>query len=596
MKRFFIALFENLFFKISLLVLSLILLVVAVMTYTALTRENLAIVTLTERTLDLQRETHEESVTARGQSLTRMMAEVAVDEIPALGFDSLNELARIAVADHEVTYAIFLDENNMVFGTHGDYPYLGKSLSQGQVVDDEISVEVYSRAVELGADEFEENFFDVEDEEFLEVASPVLDGEEYLGLVRVGFTLEPMRETISDVEETNQIFAQQKLQESARANLLIAGVSLLLGLLAALFLARRLSRPMVEIMDSMKNAESGDLTTRVQVNSRDEVGQLSKSFNNMMENLGDIFGEILSSSQRLRDSASSLATVVAQNYASVETVSDNMESIDEGAEQNAELVENSSRLVESLNDGAEEITVKNREVMEKSEAMRTDAGAGQRAVNEVVANMETIDAKVSRTREALKRLQSAAADIDQISDSIEFITRKTNLLAYNVSISAAEAGGEQAEEISSIVRQVQNLARESAGATERIKKNVTAIREAGDEVASRMQATDEQADEGVNLAREAGDRLREIVASVERVYKHFSRVTELAENQAEMTGRINRAMSRVSHISSRTSERTRNVSKALEEQTQGLEDVSQAAESLRRQADNLQQLMEDFKV
>jgi|GEM_PF-7085806 len=181
MRRFFAVLFENLFFKISLLVLSLLLLVVAVMAYTALTRENMAIVTLTERTLELQRNTHEESVTARGQSLTRMMAEVAVDEIPALGFDSLNELARIAVTDHEVTYAIFLDENNMVFGTYGEYPYLEEPLAQGNIVDDEISSEVYSMATELTEDQFEENFYEVEKGEFLEVASPVLDGEDYLG-------------------------------------------------------------------------------------------------------------------------------------------------------------------------------------------------------------------------------------------------------------------------------------------------------------------------------------------------------------------------------------------------------------------------------
>ncbi|MCA9562769.1 MAG: HAMP domain-containing protein, partial [Myxococcales bacterium] len=119
------------------------------------------------------------------------------------------------------------------------------------------------------------------------VIAPAQSGQLRLGYVVLSFGDGPLREELAELERNTA----QRIATVQRNNLILGGLALLLGMLIAVWQSLRITNPIQRLASSAEKIASGELDTRAEVRSQDEIGQLSKSFNNMAERVQQLLKE-----------------------------------------------------------------------------------------------------------------------------------------------------------------------------------------------------------------------------------------------------------------------------------------------------------------
>lgn len=312
-----------------------------------------------------------------------------------------------------------------------------------------------------------------------------------------------------------------------------------LGIILSLWMARLVSRPLNDVLQVAKTVAASDLTSRIEVTSADETGQLLQSLKDMNTSLQNMVGEVRTSTETIATASGQIATGnhdlssrTEQQASSLEETASSMEEITSTAKQNADNARQANMLVRS----ASEVAVK-----------------GGVVVSQVVDTMNSINASSKKI-----------VDIISVIDGIAF---QTNILALNAAVEAARAG-EQGRDFAVVATEVRNLAQRSAGAAREIKMLI------GDSV--------EKVDAGSKLVNEAGITMEEIVHSVRRVTDIMGEITSASQEQTAGIEQINQAISQMDTVT---------------QQNAGLvEEAAAAAQSMQDQAGSLAQVVSVFKL
>jgi len=321
--------------------------------------------------------------------------------------------------------------------------------------------------------------------------------------------------------------------------LALAGLAILLACAIALWVTRSITRPLIEAVGVAQKVAAGDLTSVVEVKSKDETGMLLQALKEMNESLVKIVGEVRSGSEAIGSGTKQIATGNAdlsqrteEQASSLEETASSMEELTSTVKQNAENAKQANQLAL----GASTVAVK-----------------GGQVVGEVVTTMSSIN-------ESSKKI----VDIIGVIDGIAF---QTNILALNAAVEAARAG-EQGRGFAVVASEVRNLAQRSAAAAKEIKALI------GDSV--------DKVGAGTKLVDEAGKTMEEIVTSVKRVTDIMSEITAASQEQSAGIEQINQAITQMDEVTQQNA--------AL------VEEAAAAAESLEEQAQNLDTAVAVFKL
>lgn len=280
-------------------------------------------------------------------------------------------------------------------------------------------------------------------------------------------------------------------QAAVSMSLTGAGVALLLGILCAYFITRAITRPVRLGVTFATDIAGGNLDAAIDVNQRDEVGNLAAALQEMVKRLRSVVSEVQSAtenvasgSEELSGSAQSLSQGATEQAASVEEVSSSMEEMTSNIRQNAENAQQT-----------EQIALK---------AAR-DAREGGDAVRKTVEAMKQIAEKIS---------------------IIEEIARQTNLLALNAAIEAARAG-EHGKGFAVVAAEVRKLAERSGQAAGEIS---------------------ELSSSSVEVAEQAGEMLTKIVPDIQRTAELVQEIAAASNEQNSGAEQINRAISQLDQV------------------------------------------------
>jgi PAS domain S-box-containing protein len=322
----------------------------------------------------------------------------------------------------------------------------------------------------------------------------------------------------------------------------IAGVtliSLVLAILAGLWITLSITRPLQHAVTMVSAVAQGDLTSNVEVKSRDEIGLLLRVLKDMNDNLASIVGDVRSStetitsaSQQIAAGSNDLSQRTAEQASSLEETASSMEGLTSTVKQNAENAKQANQLAVNASD----VAVK-----------------GGQAVNEVVQTMASISA-------------SSKKIVDIIS-VIEGIAFQTNILALNAAVEAARAG-EQGRGFAVVAAEVRNLAQRSAAAAKEIK---TLIDDSVDKV-----------DIGAKQVDQAGATMNEIVTAVKRVTDIMAKISAASNEQSAGIEQVNRAITQMDEVTQQNA--------AL------VEEAAAAAGSMQEQASSLTEAVSVFKL
>jgi methyl-accepting chemotaxis protein len=337
--------------------------------------------------------------------------------------------------------------------------------------------------------------------------------------------------------ETAQRRQRQALWTSLIAGALLVVIMLPLGVILARGILRPIRRAMA-LFDDLARGE-GDLTTRLDAGSRDELGRMAASFNTFMDTLQTVITRVKETTAHVAAAAQQLSGTARQLSA--------------GAQEQASSLEETAASLEEMTGTVKQNADNARQANQLAMGSRDTAERGGQVVTTAVAAMEEIN-----------RASKKIADIITTIDEIAF---QTNLLALNAAVEAARAG-EQGRGFAVVAAEVRNLAQRSAAAAK--------------EIGALIQDSVAKVATGSGLVNRSGQALGEIVASVKRVTDIMAEIAAASQEQSSGIDQVNRAVMQMDQVTQANAAQT--------------EELSSTAQALAAQAGQLQALVGRFRL
>ncbi|CAM3659507.1 Methyl-accepting chemotaxis protein McpS [Pseudomonas reidholzensis] len=330
-------------------------------------------------------------------------------------------------------------------------------------------------------------------------------------------------------------------QGTHQAKLLLAGatgLALLLGLLAAWVITRQIVVPLRYTLTAAERVANGDLSQNLQVDRRDELGQLQASMQRMTQGLRELIGGIGDGVTQIASAAEELSAVTEQTSAGVNNQKVETDQVATAMNQMAATVHEVARNAEQASEAA---------LMADQQARE-----GDRVVSEAIAQIERLAGEVVNSSEAMNQLKAESDKIGSVLDVIKSVAQQTNLLALNAAIEAARAG-EAGRGFAVVADEVRSLAQRTQQSTEEIEALIAGLQSGTQRVASVMDASRGLTDSSVELTRRAGGSLETITRTVSSIQAMNQQIATAAEQQSAVAEEINRSVMNVRDISDQTS-------------------------------------------
>jgi methyl-accepting chemotaxis protein len=372
-------------------------------------------------------------------------------------------------------------------------------------------------------------------------------------------------------------------------------VALLLGALLGYFVLRSITSPLKALVETSKKIGQGDLTQKVEVKSRDELGQLGESFNHMVDSLRTLIAEVGSTSEQLAASSEELTANAEENGQAAEQIAMTVQEAAAGTEQQVKEVEESKRSVEDIYQGMHSIA-QNTQVVASSAMEASEASmAGVQSIESAVAQMNSIHQTVTGLASVIQGLGERSKEIGQIVEVITKIADQTNLLALNAAIEAARAG-ESGRGFAVVADEVRKLAEQSAESAKRIEGLIRSIQDETTKAVKSMEISTKEVAVGQDTVNAAGEAFGSIKKAVETVVTQIQEVSAATQQIVAATEQLKHGMNEVAAITENTSAGMQTISASTEEQLASMEEVTSSAESLTRIAEQLQTLIGRFTI
>lgn len=352
-------------------------------------------------------------------------------------------------------------------------------------------------------------------------------------------------------------------------------------LVAAFLIGRSISKPITACAVAVERLAQGDLTAVVNIKRSDEVGILAQSVNTCVQNLRKMVEEIKHTSESLTESSAVLTETANQQAAGAEETNVQAHTVAAAGEQLA----NNSKMMSS---SANEITQSSTTVSTALEEMSSSIHEVARNCAQESEIARKADLQARQTRDLMVKLDDSARQIGKIVELINRIAEQTNLLALNATIEAASAG-EAGRGFAVVANEVKELARQSAAATEDIRRQVTLIQ---DNTANSMEAIDEVA----SVIEQVSQIATTIAAAVEEQSATTSEIVRSLHGVTSSTKTLSENVKSASAGAAEVSRNIHGVSQAASDSAKGASRISTSAGELTHLAGSLGELVTRFKL
>jgi methyl-accepting chemotaxis protein WspA len=358
-------------------------------------------------------------------------------------------------------------------------------------------------------------------------------------------------------DQTRGIAAATDVKQEVRSLLTaIVGcfvVALALTMISGAYLFRAISRPLARLTAIMEVMRQGDFTQRMEIDRRDEFGELARGFNRMADEVVGLVGQVQKSGIRVSTSMTEIAATSKQQQATASEVAATTTQI--GA-TSREISATSRELVRTMN-----------EVSTVAEHAAGLAGSGQAGLSHMEETMAMVMEAAGSINAKLAVLNEKAGNINQVVTTITKVADQTNLLSLNAAIEAEKAG-EYGRGFAVVSSEIRRLADQTAVATYDIEQMVKEIQAAVSAGVMGMDKFSEEVRRGMHDIQEIGGKLSEIITQVQALVPRFETVNEGMQAQATGAEQISEALLQLTESTQQTVESLRQSSSAIDELNQ----------------------------
>ena len=377
--------------------------------------------------------------------------------------------------------------------------------------------------------------------------------------------------------------------------IIVFGVTLIVAGALIFFIVRSISKRLSNLASFSEKVSNGDLRDKLQVQSDDEIGQVGKGFNTMIDSLRSLIGAVQTSVENVASSSEELTASAGQTSKATEHITLAIEQFSSGNESQNDKVESSSvqleemnRGLQNMNESAESITV--------SSIKSTDiAGDGGQLVEKTASQMNVIDQSVKKAENVISALETKSKDITKILGVINGIADQTNLLALNAAIEAARAG-ESGRGFSVVAEEVRKLAVQSANSAKEIENLITEIVQDIDVSQEVFTAVNREVQSGLSFTEQTRVSFHNIFEMTKEISDQLQTMNQTVVQLSKGSEHVSEAVREIADVSRESSANIQDIAASAEEQLASMEEISSSSATLSSMAEELRDLISKFKV
>ncbi len=350
-------------------------------------------------------------------------------------------------------------------------------------------------------------------------------------------------------------------------SLIIVLISIVIAVIVALWVSRSIKKPLSQVMTVLGEIAKGDFTKRVKISSKDELGELSRWVNDLVEKLESVMRDIRSASTEVSDSAKSSALLANESKSLMNAQNEQTTSVASAMTEMAATVQEVAKSSETT---LSQVQIVDQKALDNRHQMDINVKAVEELVKEIEASSEAVNV-----------LNEHSQSIGKILEVIQEIAEQTNLLALNAAIEAARAG-EQGRGFAVVADEVRTLATRTHSSTEEIQRVIIELQNGVKATVASMSKSCSSAYNSVSKSQEVGVSLQEMQTLVADIRDLTTQIATAAEQQSAVATEISESVHHIADMSEQAS------SAAVK--------TAKDSEGLEQLADHQQDLLKQFTI
>ncbi|EMI13121.1 methyl-accepting chemotaxis protein [Bacillus stratosphericus LAMA 585] len=377
--------------------------------------------------------------------------------------------------------------------------------------------------------------------------------------------------------------------------IIVFSVTLIVAGTLIFFIVRSISSRLSNLARFSKKVSEGDLRDKLQIQSDDEIGQVGKGFNTMIDSLRSLIGAVQTSVENVASSSEELTASAGQTSKATEHITLAIEQFSTGNESQNDKVESSSEELEEMNRGLQHMNESAESITASSIKSTEIAGEGGQLVEKTASQMNVIDQSVKKAENVISALESKSKDITQILGVINGIADQTNLLALNAAIEAARAG-ESGRGFSVVAEEVRKLAVQSANSAKEIENLIKEIVQDIDVSQEVFTAVNQEVQSGLSFTEQTKVSFHNIFDMTKEISDQLQTMNRTVVQLSKGSAHVSEAVREIADVSRESSANIQDIAASAEEQLASMEEISSSSATLSSMAEELRDLISKFKV